>query len=49
MHTGLVNKIRLEAKYKYKMALKQAMINNQIELHTHTHNRLTAFGPGQPR
>ena len=30
--SGLVNKIRLQAKYKYKIALKQAMINNQIEL-----------------
>jgi len=30
--SGLVNKIRLESKYKYKLALKQAMINNQIEL-----------------
>jgi len=30
--SGLVNKIRLEAKYKYKMALKQAMINYKLEL-----------------
>jgi len=29
--SGLVNKIRLEAKYKYKLALN-AMVNNQIEL-----------------
>lgn len=30
--SGLVNKIRLEAKYRYKLALKHAMVNNQIEL-----------------
>jgi len=30
--SGLVNKIRLEAKYKYKLAMKHAMANNQIEL-----------------
>ena len=29
--SGLVNKIRLEAKYKYKIALKQAMVNEYVE------------------
>jgi len=29
--SGLVNKIRLEAKYKYKIALKQATVNEYVE------------------
>jgi len=30
--SGVVNKIRLDAKYKYKTALKYAMVNEQVQL-----------------
>jgi len=29
--SGLVNKLRLDAKYKYKLAMKQAVLNDSIE------------------
>ena len=37
--SGLVNKLRLDAKYKYKLAMKQAVLNDSIEFDDEISNR----------